>query len=225
MPAWRIAEGTSEEVIQDLLNEIHLGSVRGWAPYEKALQMKSLVQSGLVEDEVAERYRMTGREVRQHLAAVDFMDELFFPITADPTNPDHRSKYSYFLEFCKNGRIQDVGGRIPELKQRFAEWVRDGKIDTGAKVRRLPKIMGDKTAAGLLDKTGFDAAEQYLLRLHPEDQELYAQLERTRIRLTQCTMAELREMSRSEDRQAILQNLRDELDAVLETARGAIGGA
>ena len=45
MPAWRIAAGTPEAVIQDLLNEIHLGSVRGWAPYEKALQMRALLQS------------------------------------------------------------------------------------------------------------------------------------------------------------------------------------
>jgi len=49
--------------VQDLLNEIHLGSVRGWAPYEKALQMRALVASGLIEAEVAERYRMTTNDV------------------------------------------------------------------------------------------------------------------------------------------------------------------
>ena len=32
MPAWLIPENTPEHVVQDLLNEIHLGSVRGWAP-------------------------------------------------------------------------------------------------------------------------------------------------------------------------------------------------
>src|SRR4030095_7614436 len=36
MPAWLIPEDTPEHVIQDLLNEVHLGSVRGWAPYERA---------------------------------------------------------------------------------------------------------------------------------------------------------------------------------------------
>ena len=64
MPAWLIAKGTPEHVIQDLLNEIHLGSVRGWAPYEKALQMRALVKGGLIEAEVAERYRMTTSDVR-----------------------------------------------------------------------------------------------------------------------------------------------------------------
>lgn len=73
MPAWLIPEETPEHVIQDLLNEVHLGSVRGWAPYERALQMRALVDGGLIEDEIAERYRMTPREVRQQLAAVEFM--------------------------------------------------------------------------------------------------------------------------------------------------------
>jgi len=63
MPAWLIKEGTPEHVIQDLLNEIHLGSVRGWAPYEKALQMRALVKGGLIEAEVAERY---GERLRRY---------------------------------------------------------------------------------------------------------------------------------------------------------------
>lgn len=54
MPAWLIAKEIGEDVIQDLLNEIHLGSVRGWAPYEKALQMRALTKSGLIEAEVAD---------------------------------------------------------------------------------------------------------------------------------------------------------------------------
>src|SRR5713226_8981814 len=101
LPAWLIPENTPEQIVQDLLNEIHLGSVRGWAPYEKALQLRALIAGGLIEEEVAERYRMTAREVRQHIAAADFMDHEYFPITIDPTNIEHRGKYSYFLEFEK----------------------------------------------------------------------------------------------------------------------------
>jgi hypothetical protein len=37
MPAWAIPLDTPEQVIQDLLNEVHLGAVRGWAPYARAL--------------------------------------------------------------------------------------------------------------------------------------------------------------------------------------------
>src|SRR5579862_7189186 len=66
MPAWLIPRGTPEHLVQDLLNEIHLGSVRGWAPYEKALQMRALLENGLIEEEVADRYRMKASDVRQH---------------------------------------------------------------------------------------------------------------------------------------------------------------
>ena len=142
MPAWLIPENTPEHVVQDLLNEIHLGSVRGWAPYERALQMRGLVENGLIEDEVAERYRMTAREVKQQLAALEFMEREYFPIAADPTDPEHRTKFSYFLEFSKNGRLQDHCRRRPQLAQRFAKWVRDGRLDTGMRVRRLPRILG-----------------------------------------------------------------------------------
>jgi len=216
MPAWLIPDGTPEHVIQDLLNEVHLGSVRGWAPYERALQMQALVDGGLIEDEIAERYRMTTREVRQQLAAVEFMDRLYFPITSDPTDPEHRAKFSYFLEFYKNGRIQAHGEEIPDLPERFARWVRDDRIDTGARVRRLPRILDSKEATRLLDVIGFEAADEYLAKQHPEEQELYALVERTRARLALMTVTELVELSSSKERKEILTTLQGELSSVLE---------
>lgn len=217
MPAWIIEPETPESVVQDLLNEIHLGSVRGWAPYEKALQMRALVDNGLIEEEVAERYRMTPREIRQQLAAVELMDRLYFPITHDATDPENRSKFSYFLEFQKNGRIQEHCNRISDLPERFARWVRDARVDTGARVRRLPKILDSEEATRLLDVVGFAAADEYLARQNPEEQELYALVERTRGRLSAITLSELVELGRSNDRQEILHGLRRELDTVLET--------
>lgn len=223
MPAWRIPERTPEHVIQDLLNEVHLGSVRGWAPYEKALQMRALVEGGLIEEEIAERYRMEARDVRQQLAAIDFMDSRYFPITDDPTDPEHRTKFSYFLEFYKNGRIQAHNDSIPDLQERFARWVRDGRIDTGARVRRLPKILDSREATRLLDLIGFDAADEYLARQHPEEQELYALVERTRIRLESMTVTELMELSGSQERMDIFSNLKDELSRVLEAVERVNG--
>jgi len=214
MPAWLIPDITPEHVVQDLLNEVHLGSVRGWAPYERALQMRALMDGGLIEDEIAERYRMTSREVRQQLAAVEFMDRLYFPITSDPTDPEHRAKFSYFLEFYKNGRIQTHNDSNPDLPERFARWVRDAHIDTGARVRRLPRILDSKEATRLLDVIGFDAADDYLAKQHPEEQELYALLERTRARLALMTVTELRELSSSEERQEILKTVQEELSNV-----------
>jgi hypothetical protein len=216
MPAWLIPEATPEHVIQDLLNEVHLGSVRGWAPYERALQMRALIENGLIEDEIAARYRMTTREVRQQLAAVEFMDKLYFPITSDPADPEHRTKFSYFLEFYKNGRIQAHGDSISDLPERFARWVRDGHIDTGARVRRLPRILDSEEATRLLDVVGFDAADEYLAKQHPEEQELYALLERTRARLSVMTVTELMELGRSKERQEIISMLQQELSGVMD---------
>ena len=216
IPAWTIPADTPEPVIQDLLNEVHLGSVRGWAPYERALQMKGLIDGGLIEEEVAERYRMEPREVKQQLAAVDFMNEMYFPITADPTNPDHRSKFSYFLEFYKNGKIQAHQAALPDLKERFARWVRDGRLDTGVRVRRLAKILDSEEATRLLDVVGYSAADEYLQQQNPEEHELYATIERTRSRLESMTVTELMELAASPERRGILQALDDELRRVID---------
>jgi hypothetical protein len=218
MPAWRIPQGTPESVVQDLLNEIHLGSVRGWAPYEKALQMRALLDSGLVHEEVAERYRMTANEVRQHVQASDLMDRLYFPITRDPTDAEHKSKYSYFLEFLKNTKLQKQADAIADLPERFARWVRDGKVNTGMKVRRLTKVVENADALNLLELKGFDAAEQLIAKVDPREHELYAMFDKASERLQQLTVSELVDLARSEDRLGILRDLRAQLDAVLETA-------
>lgn len=219
MPAWLIPEGIPEYVIQDLLNEVHLGSVRGWAPYERALQMRAPVAGTLIEEEIAERYRMTSRDVKQQIAAVEFMEREYFPITADPNDPEHRSKFSYFLEFYKNGRIQAHTEDIPDLDKRFARWVRDSKIDAGVSVRRLPRILDSEEATRLLEVVGFNAADEYLATQNPEEHQLYALLERARGRLAAMTVTELVELSADAERGRIIENLREEIARVLEASK------
>lgn len=218
LPAWLIPEGTPESLIQDLLNEIHLGSVRGWAPYEKALQMRALLDTGLIFEEVAERYRMTPMEVRQHVEAAEMMDRLYFPITRDPTDAEHRSKFSYFLEFLRSTRLRKQGESIANLPERFSRWVRDGQINTGAKVRKLPKVLEREDALRLLEIDGFDAAEQLLARTDPREHELYLTLEKARTRLQQITVAELSDLAGSEERMQFLVALQEQLSMVIENA-------
>jgi len=181
--------------------------------------MSALVDGGLIEDEIAERYRMTTREVKQQLSAVEFMDQMYFPITSDPTDPEHRTKFSYFLEFYKNGRIQSHNDTVTNLQERFARWVRDGQLNTGAQVRRLPRILDSGEATRLLDTVGFEAANEYLTRQHPEEQELYSLLERTRSRLAHMTVTELIELSGSKERLEILTCLHQELSSVFATVQ------
>jgi hypothetical protein len=218
MPAWLIPKGVPEETIQDLLNEIHLGSVRGWAPYEKALQMRGLIKVGLVEEEVAERYRMTASEVRQQIAAAEMMDRQYFPITKDPKDPQHRAKFSYFLEFLKNGRLRKHAEKIKDLPARFSKWVRDDKIPTGAKVRRLPKILDLNDAVKLLEISGFEAADEYVTKQNPREQELYLVLERARIRLHDMPLTEVAELANSSDRLDILRSLQSQIERTLDGA-------
>lgn len=220
LPAWRIPKNTPEKLVQDLLNEIHIGSVRGWAPFEKASQIRGLVRDGsLLVHEVAERYRMTTSQVEQQIAAAEAMEENFFTIVDDKTDPNHRSKYSYFLEFEKNTRIQKIAKAEPDLRGKFAEWVRDGRIAKGVQVRSLPKILESPTARRLLMKSGFKAAKNYLSRHDPEEHDLYARSIEITEQIGQLSLDEIEELKISEERQQVFLDLRKQIDVVLKHTR------
>src|SRR6185503_913024 len=105
--------------------------------------------------------------------------------------------YSYFLEFEKNSRLQKRLAMDEKLPARFAGWVKTGKVATGERVRRLPKILDSTAAARLLEVAGFDEAEEYLKRERPEEQELYALMEKARSRLAAITLGERSELKDS----------------------------
>ena len=151
------------------------------------------------------------------------MDRLYFPITRDPTDAEHRSKFSYFLEFLKSTRLRKQSETIDELPERFARWVRDGQINTGAKVRKLPRVLDHDEAVQLLEVAGFDAAEEFLARKDPREHELYLTIEKTRARLRQVTVTELVELAESNDRMSILLALKEQIETVLDSAE-RIGG-
>ncbi len=180
--------------------------------------MRALVHSGYSEEEIGERYRMTSTDVRNHISAVDFMEKTYFPMTADPTDPNHRSKFSYFLEFFKNGRLRDHSEAIPDLPERFARWVRDERIDTGARVRKLARILNSQQATRVLDVVGFEAAEECLAKENPREQELYSLIEQARSRLEGMTVNEMLELRESKERQELLAALRDEAATRLSIA-------
>jgi hypothetical protein len=90
-------------------------------------------------------------------------------------------------------------------------------VTTGERVRRLPKILESAEAARLLEVVGFDAAEEYLRREHPEEQELYALLEKARSRLAAMTLTELGQLKNSTERMTIVRALQGAIDDVLGT--------
>lgn len=219
MPAWRIPKNTPEQLVQDLLNEIHIGSVRGWAPYEKATQIRALVrEGGLLVHEVAERYRMTSSEVEQQIAAVDSMERLYFPIVEDSGDPSHRSKFSYFLEFEKNSRIQSMAGKEPALRGLFADWVAKGKIFKGVQVRTLPKILASPEARRLLVMRGFKAAREYLSKHDPEEHDLYSRAIELADQLSRLGLDEIEALRASKERQDVLRELRKQTERALKHA-------
>jgi hypothetical protein len=67
----------------------------------------------------------------------------------------------------------------------------------------------------LLEVSGFEAAEQYITKQNPREQELYLVLERARLRLQDMPLSEVKELADSADRLAILRDLRAQVDETL----------
>jgi len=220
MPAWRIPKHVHEAVIQDLLNEIHIGSVRGWAPYERAMQIRALVvEKTLLIEEVAERYRMTVAHVQQQLAAADFMEKEFLPIVPDRSDPEHRSKYSYFLEFERSPRIRRALDDDAGLRQDFAKWVRDGNIYRGVQVRALPKVLASPQARRLLATRGFKAAKEYLAKTDATQHDVYSAAIELTEALENLSLTDLNALAAADEHREALQELKVRLDRTLSHVR------
>ena len=86
------------------------------------------------------------------------------------------------------------------------------------RVCRLPKILDTDEATRLLEVEGFDAAEEYLSKHDPREQELYLVLERARVRLQEMSVSELVQAHNSPERLAILKSLQDQLGVFLQTS-------
>ena len=69
---------------------------------------------------------------------------------------------------------------------------------------------------GCSTSSGSQAADEYLAKQHPEEQELYALIEKARARLAAMTVTELVELSASNERKAIIAALQQELLQVVE---------
>ena len=190
---------------------------------KKALQIRDLVKSGsgLIEADVAERYRISTNEVHQQIKAANMMDKSYFPITNNPKDPNHRSKYSYFHEFVRNGKIQQHVETKPNLPEKFSEWVRDGKITRGESVRQLPRVLESEEATRVLEIENIDEAVNFLNNQNPKEQELYSSLEKIRLRLANMTYNEIEEAAESSTRTEIIHNLSNQILEIIESVEEA----
>jgi len=147
----------SKEQAQLLIQGIrHISGIKEWGPYQQALALESLINTGLTFTSAADALGIKPRQAAALMRALYGIrkmeeDEEF----GEEANPE---KFSYFVELFKKPALRDWVGwddnsktfnNIPNLKL-FFEWIvqnEDGvvKIPKAIDVRRLPEIISNDT--------------------------------------------------------------------------------
>jgi len=153
-------------VIEEQKNFIRLQShLRGtteWDAYEKAKYLYKLWdEDGWSITRLEQQTKMTEKQINENIEAYRIMEEQYLPSHTD--DPNEVSKFSYFVEYVKDKKLQNLMKKNSKDVKDFCNWVSDKeKIPTGQDVRRLKDIFdSEDTRSAFIDK-GFEAAMQIL---------------------------------------------------------------
>lgn len=156
----------------------HLRGTTPWDAYEKAKYLYKLWdKDGWSITRLEKQTKMSRLEIENNINAYKIMEEQYLP--KHPNDPNEISKFSYFVEYIKDKKLQALLKQNSKGIDDFCDWVADReKIPRGEDVRKLRDIMeNDKTRLAFENK-GFDSAIQVLeLRKPHLVSKLYREIE------------------------------------------------
>jgi hypothetical protein len=140
----------------------HLRGTTEWDAYEKAKYLYKLWQDdGWSTGRLEKQTKMTEKQIKENIEAYRIMEEQYLPTHGD--DPNEVGKFSYFVEYVKDKKLQRLMEKSSKNIKDFCDWVADKeKIPTGQDVRRLHDIFENKDTASTFITNGFDAAMQIL---------------------------------------------------------------
>lgn len=140
----------------------HLRGTTEWDAYEKAKYLYKLWEiEGWPTDKLEKQTKLTEKEIKESIDAYRIMEEQYLEIYRD--DPNEVSKFSYFVEFVKDKKLQKIMKENSKSLEDFCNWVSDKeKLTRGEDVRLLRHILADKDARDRFLNKGFEAARQIL---------------------------------------------------------------
>jgi hypothetical protein len=110
---------------------------------------------------------MTRKQIEQNIGAYQIMTEQYLP--RHGKDPAAVSKFSYFVEYVRDKKLQQLLSRYGGGIEGFCDWVADkNKIPSGLDVRKLRPILENNDARRALLRSGFDAAMEALALTAPQ---------------------------------------------------------
>jgi hypothetical protein len=173
----------------------HLRGTTEWDAYEKAKYLYKLWdKDGWSLKRLEKQTKMTEREIDNNINAYRIMEEQYLPKHSD--DPNEVTKFSYFVEFVKDKKLQNLLEQNAKSINDFCDWVADkDKIPRGEDVRKLRAIFENQNTRAAFDNKGFDAAIQVLELQKPHlVSKLYREIEIVTEGLKEISSEEIDEM-------------------------------
>jgi len=155
-----IHEGMEQADIDAIRLQIHLVGPRQWDPYSKAKYLHYLRnQQHLTFDMIVEFCGGNKKEVAESIQAYEDMEKYYRPIV-DVDDFDVQ-RFSGFVELQKPGIKQSIVQAGFKLED-FADWIDKRKLHPLSTVRALPRILKNKKAREIFEKSDAKKAEAIL---------------------------------------------------------------
>lgn len=200
----------------------HLRGATDWDAYEKAKYLYRLWdRDGWTKDRLEKQTKMTRRQIDDNIGAYRLMSEQYLPRYG--TDPEEVSKFSYFVEYVKDRKLQQLFDQYAGGTDGYCRWVNDRtKIPTGQDVRKLRPILENDDSRKVILRRGFDAALEVLaLRAPHVVSGFYRDVESVVRDLQLLSLADMQEIADDESggRLKLLEELAEWSRKVLASVR------
>lgn len=205
-----LPEQISEEELNFIRLLAHLRGTNEWDAYEKAKYLFKLWKNeGWSIPRLEKQTKMSEKEIENSIKAYEIMEEQYLPQHYD--DPNETSKFSYFVEFVRDKKLQNTLQKNSLGLNDFINWVSDDKmIPTGQDVRKLKDIIEGESTREVFINKGFENARQVLELKKPYlISPLYRDIENTIEGLKNISAFELDEIK--DDNEGEKQKMLEEL--------------
>ncbi len=166
VPSYVLPPRINEEKIEFIRLQAHLRGVTPWDSYERARYLYLLWdKQGYSEKRLSSLTKLNPSEIKSAIKAFQDMEEEYLPKYGK--NSSEVFKYSYFVEYEKDKKLQEIMRQNELDLNNFCTWVGTGKIKRAQDVRELRDIMDNKTTREIFIRKGYDAAIEELSILKP----------------------------------------------------------
>lgn len=160
--AYKLPKQVDKDYKNFIRLQAHLRGTNDWDAYEKAKYLYKLQKKDhWTIDMIEKQTKLTKKEIEQNIKAYETMQDKYMPLHEN--DPSEVDKFSYFVEYVKDKKLQEGMKKQSLTIDNFCEWVGDReKLPTGQDVRKLRDIVSYKEVVQAFLKDGLKEAMETL---------------------------------------------------------------